>query len=95
VKVKLDDLEATTNILFQHLRDLGVTEFEISDDYYWDVPADALYDPLKDPSTLDLGQLSHDHERLLAIQAGKNEPISYGFVWLSAILRWVGQRIVH
>jgi hypothetical protein len=94
-RIKVSDLEATATVLFEHLRELGMEEIEITDDYYWEVPGDQLYDPLKDPHQLDLGQLSHDLERLGAIRTREQEPIAYGLVWFGAVVGWIGRKVIH
>jgi hypothetical protein len=95
VQIKLSELRDVMERLLSDLKGRGYDSFELPDDYYWDLPKDVLYDPYHDPSGFTLGQLTHDWERLQQIQAGKSEPLAYGLVWLSALLRAIGQRIVH
>ena len=95
IRIELADLTQAFDLLVSHLRSEGVNFVEISDDYYWDVADEELYNPLKGPTDLDLGQLTHDWERLSDILVGKSPPVGYGLVWLAAILRAIGTKHVR
>ncbi len=95
MNIKLSELQAVADRLFAHLRETGREEFDVTDDYYWDISKDELYEPRKDPGDLTMGQLSHDWERLQAVLGGEDPPIGHSLVWLSAILRNVGENNVY
>ena len=95
MKVNLEDLQSVSKILFRHLKQNGFEVIEIHEDYYWNIPKSEKYDPNRDPSDLDLGQLSDDWNELQKILSSQKEPIAYHFVWLAAILRVIGENIVH
>jgi len=95
MKVKLTDVKAITDRLFEHLANTGQEEFEITDDYYWEISKDQLYDPSSDPTDLAFGQLSHDWERLQAILKEEDPPVGYACVWLSSILRSLGEKSAY
>lgn len=92
--VKLSDLRTLSNLILTHLEQKGLKSIELTDDYYWDLPKEKLYDPYQDPCDFEMGQLSDDWSDLLKILEGKNEPIGYGLVWLSSILRAIGEQVV-
>lgn len=95
MNVKLTELRAIADRLFTYLEETGREDFDVAEDYYWEISKEELYDPSKDPQDLTIGQLSHDWERLQAIQSGEDPPIGYALVWLSAILRNVGAESVY
>ena len=95
MNVKVSELRAITDCLFTYLENTGRGDFEIDEDYYWEISKEELYDPSKDPKDLTIGQLSHDWERLQAIQSGEDPPIGYALVWLASILRNVGEKSVY
>ena len=95
MNVKLTDLRAISDRLFTYLEETGREEFEVEDDYYWEISKEELYDPSEDPKDLTIGQLSHDWERLQAIQSEEDPPIGYALVWLASILRNVGEKSVY
>lgn len=95
MKLNTDELLEITQLLLKYLNDTERTEFEIDDDFYWWIDEDELYNPLEDPGELSLGQLSDDWARLKSIQSGDDPPIGFALVWLSAILRRVGEKTVH
>ena len=95
MNVKLAELQAIVDRLFAHLEETGRKDFEVPEDYYWSIEKDEIYDPLKDPKNLTMGQLSDDWDELKAILEGDNPPIGYALVWLSAILRVIGEKAVY
>lgn len=88
--VRSDELHNALDILLQHFEKEGQNCFQIDGDFYWNVPADELYDRYDQPVHLDVGQLSEDWARIEQIVRGEHEPVANGFVWLAAILRAVG-----
>lgn len=96
MKVTLTDLRAATNILFDYLESTDRNEFEIAEDYYWNVVDEQSYDQYNDPNQFDLGQLSFDWCNLQEMIGDQEQhpPIGYGLVWLSSILRVIGKRNV-
>ena len=95
MRIQVQELRVVTERLLKHLEDTGRQEFSVSEDYYWHVGQDELYDPTCDPKNLTLGQLSDDWKELAAIASGDAPPIGYALVWLAAILRVVGEKSGH
>jgi hypothetical protein len=94
MKVRVSELRQAANVLFDHLERTGHAEIEVDSDYYWSIPKEKLYSVYENPSDFTVGQLSEDWENVRAIGAGRKDPIAYGLVWLSTILRFVGSNIV-
>jgi hypothetical protein len=92
MRVSTKELREATMLLLKHLDDTGQSEFEIEEDYYWSVPQDEAYVPYKSPGNLTLGQLSHDWEEVRHLVEGRREPLGYVMVWLSALMRRVGEK---
>ena len=92
--VQLSDLRKVTSMLFDHLESADTNSFEFSEDYYWYISDDQRYDPHIKPSELSLGQLTDDWSELIQILNREKEPLGYAFVWLSAILRRLGEDVV-
>lgn len=95
MKLKVSELRAVAESLFTYLEDTERGEVEIPEDYYWTISQEEVYDPSKDPKDLTIGQLSDDWRELSAILNGKSPPIGYALVWLSAILRNIGENSAH
>lgn len=87
----LADIRNTTLFLFDFLERNGITQVEIKDDYYWHIPRDIRYDPLTEIESCTLGQLTDDITELSNIVTGKREATTYAFVWLSNVLRYIGE----
>lgn len=94
MKVGVEELRAAANVLFDHLEEMGNTEIEIDDDYYWCIPDDKMYSVYEQPVEFTMGQLSDDLEAIRALGSGTREPIAYALVWLSSVLRYVGAKVV-
>lgn len=95
MNVKVAELRAMADRLFTHLEETGRGEFDVPEDYYWSIEKDEVYDPLKDPKNITMGQLSDDWNELNEILRGESPPIGYALVWLSSILRIVGEKSVY
>ena len=95
MNVKVSELRAVSDLLFTYLEESGRMEFDVREDYYWEISKEEVYDPYKEPKDLTMGQLSDDWSRLEAILKGESPPIGYALVWLSAILRIVGEKSVY
>lgn len=94
MEVKLSLLKAVTEKILTRLEESGCSSVTISEDFYWAIPKEGRYDPYSQPKELTLGQLTDDLSELERIATGESEPISYGLVWLSSILRVIGEKIV-
>jgi hypothetical protein len=94
MKVSISELREHFEKLAQHAQDCGVDEVEIDEDFYWSIPPERRYLPYEEPGEPTMGQLSDDLTELRAIASGEKEPVNYGFVWLSAILRRIGEKLV-
>lgn len=95
MNVKVAELRAIADRLFAYLEETERDEFEVSEDYYWTISKEEVYDPSKDPGDLTIGQLSDDWNELNAILKEESPPIAYALVWLSAILRNIGEKSVY
>ena len=92
MKISGSDLRRITDLLLEHLSELDQEEFEIDNDFYWEVPSPARYEIYDEPTELHAGQLTDDWAELQAILMGSKEPIGYALVWLASILRVVGEQ---
>jgi len=94
MRLELAKLRAATELLFAHLEERGYDSVEIAHDYYWDVEGPERYDPYIRPNELTLGQLSDDWSEVEKILRKDSEPVGYALVWLSALLRAVGEEVL-
>ena|ERR1044072_3730514 len=96
MQISISDLRAISEIIFSHVEAMGINSVNIPADYYWEIPKDQRYDPYKepDPKQFEIGQLSDDWSELQKIAEGKSEPITYALVWMSSLLKAVGEEVV-
>jgi len=92
--VSITELRQIANRLFDHLETRDTSEIALKDDYYWSIPRAERNDPSKEPVEFTLGQLSDDLTELRKISGHSAEPIAYALVWLSSVLREVGETVV-
>lgn len=94
MEIEISKLRDVTDRLLSHVEQLGHQSVEIPYDYYWDIQAPARYDFTKKPGEPTVGQLYDDWAELEKILRNDNEPIAYGLVWLSALLRVIGEEVL-
>jgi hypothetical protein len=91
MKITTEDLRRVFNRLIDHLEGTGQNLTELPWDFYWEIAKEDLYEPYSEPKQLSIGQLSDDWDELLKIANGRMPPVGYALVWLSSILRAVGE----
>lgn len=93
------DLKVLQRAIDITLKDLelsyGTSVVEVSDELYWEIPAQARYNVQEDPCAkgekgLCIGQLSEDYEFLELTVAG-DEPIPRALKWAANILLRLGE----
>lgn len=92
MRVSTDELRQAMEVLLRHLEETGQKEFQIDEDFYWSVPKEALYDQYEPPGELSIGQLTSDWDEVKEILERRKEPIGYALVWLSSVLRAIGEK---
>jgi hypothetical protein len=92
--VRISDLRAVAERLLEHLQETDREVISIDHDYYWVIPKEQRYEPDEEPKEFTLGQLSDDFRELMRIKNGEVEPIGYALVWLSSLLRVVGEKTI-
>jgi hypothetical protein len=95
MKVSVEELRVAFNRLVEHLEATGQETFEIDDDFYWDVPCEVRYDSYEVIEGATLGQLSDDWNGVQSMLDGRRPPLGHGLVWLSSVLRRVGEKAVE
>jgi hypothetical protein len=94
LKVNLTDLRVIADRLLMYLEETGRTDIEVSEDYYWHIAMEDAYDVSRDPTNITIGQLSDDWRELERIMNNEAPPIGYALVWLSAIMRIIGEKTI-
>lgn len=95
MNIDVSELRIIIGKLFSHLENNGFDSVEITEDYYWNIPEEQKYNVLKNPSELDVGQLTDDWEFLRKIGEDDDHTIAYAFVWLGKILQAIGEKVVR
>ncbi len=95
MQVSISELRKITDRLLTVLEKKESDSIEITVDYYWDIPKGNRHDPYEQPTgEFTIGQISDDWKELVKILESKDEPIMYSFVWLSSIIKAIGEELV-
>jgi hypothetical protein len=86
MKIKIDEIQKITFLLFSKLKENKGDEIEIANDYYWDISNDELYNPYEEPKNITLGQLSDDIKEIQRL-ANPDDAIIYDLKRLAVILK--------
>ena len=92
MKITTAEIRRAVDLLLSEFDANGASEWEIDQDFYWDVPSDVRYDLYEPPEQLGMGQLTDDIGRVRAIAAGTDDPVPPGLVWVANILRLAGEK---
>lgn len=92
--VNVAELQTALNAVLSHIVESGHETVQLDGDYYWFVPEASRHNPYQEPSSLTLGQLTDDWAEIKKILDGSADPLAYSLVWLSSILREVGEKII-
>lgn len=92
-EISLVALRALTNSLLDHVEEVHGAHIALKHDYFWWTPAPEVYDVNVEPTSFTIGQLSECSENLQQLRADGHS-VSYALVWLSSILRSIGEQVV-
>lgn len=92
--IYIDEIKIDFLKIMRHLREDGIREYNLKNSNYWYIPKEQLYELTTDPNLEDLkiGSFSKDIEKMNRI-ANDKEVVSGDFMWLSAIMRALGEEI--
>jgi len=91
MKVNIDQLTEVTQLLLSRLRERAGNDIELSNDYYWDISSEQLYNPYAEPKDLTLGQLSFDIEKVQNLDP--EHIISYDLKVVSEIFKALSNEV--
>jgi hypothetical protein len=95
-EVDLKSLKKAVNAILDHLiDDLKMQSVAIDDtsSSYWHCPASELYDLSKKPVGLDIGNLGDDADFVKLVERGQSGDVSYNFVHVAPLLRYIGETV--
>jgi hypothetical protein len=90
--ISIDVLRKTINGIFDFIeKDLGLTEVELKQNYYWSIADDVLHEMESPPKELDVGSLKDDWDFLLSASKSKDQQIPIMFIHIAPLLRALSQ----
>ena len=86
MKINVDEIQKITSLLLSRLKESRGNEIEITNDYYWDISDEELYNPYEEPKNITLGQLSDDIEEIQRL-INSDDAIMYDLKRLAGIFK--------
>jgi len=87
MKIRIDDLSKVINVLLSNLSDSLGNEIDISNDFYWDISEEQLYNPYEKPNDLSLGQISDDLNEVNRLCVNDRDVVPYDIKRVAEILK--------
>jgi hypothetical protein len=75
------------------LAELEGNTLHLRHDYFWSIPADELYDVYSRPTNITIGQVSESWQHIQDLLDGKTDFLNYHLIWLSDVVRAIGQDV--
>ncbi|MER7850080.1 hypothetical protein ABTZ03_39800 [Kitasatospora sp. NPDC096077] len=93
LSVSLDELRRSFDVLLRHEEARAGDAVVLDKDYFWAVPSSDLYDVLRRPDDLTIGQLSESWQQLRDLLTGQDRAVGHHLVWLADVLRAMGRTV--
>lgn len=94
VVIKVEELQSIINSILAHIRDdLGISEVELTEDCYWEIPEKALYSVDQDQRELVVGSLFDDLEFLTPLLTDRDQAVSLMLLHVAPLLRYIGTKV--
>jgi hypothetical protein len=94
-EINLEELNTATNILFDHLRESGITKIELKREYYWEIAVEQLYNIEANPTDVSIGNLFYDRDDMRNIVTGRSQPLVTLFQKLAPLLIYVAHEVAE
>ncbi len=91
--VTVDELRRASEAMLDWLEQWAGESVEIDVDLFWWIDAKEVYNPYRNPKDLSIGSIDDSIDLLRRI-VDADEPIANGLVWLSQLLRAVGDTMM-
>lgn len=91
-KISVRELAEIVRLIAQKSKDSGVTDFELSDDFFWEVDFEESLNLEAKPQNIGLGQYQDDFLELRELLDGVRPPGSFDFVRVGNLLRYLGSK---
>ncbi|OKI16668.1 hypothetical protein [Streptomyces sp. CB03911] len=91
-QIPLDQLRHAFELALRHVEASAGGTVALEHDYFWSVPGDELHDVPDEPGALTIGQLSQSWQHLQDLLADPDRAVGHHLVWLSDLLRAIGQQ---
>lgn len=92
--IELQVFEVAFLKIISHLRESGIEQIELGEDFYWALDSEEMYDPYRVREPKELGQMTDDWNEIKRIATGESDAIGYALVWLSSLCKYIGNKYV-
>lgn len=87
------ELRLVAELLLGHLEETAGDSIKLDKDYFWTIEPGSRYNVHAEPQAFTIGQLSESWSNLGGLDEGN--VTSYALVWLSDVLRAIGEEVVR
>jgi hypothetical protein len=92
--ISIDVLRKTINGILDFIeRDLGITDVDLKQNYYWSVTNDTLYSMDHPPKELAVGSLMDDWDFVLSASKGADQQLPIMFIHIAPLLQALSQGV--
>jgi hypothetical protein len=93
--VSLTELRQAFELVVAHVVETVGDEANLTEDYFWSIPVDQIYNVEEEPTELTVGQLSESWGNVQALLENPENVTSYTLVWIADLIRSMGLSIVR
>jgi hypothetical protein len=93
--VSLTELRRAFELVVAHVVETVGDEANLTEDYFWSIPVDQIYNVEEEPTELTIGQLSESWGNVREILENPENVTSYTLVWIADVIRSMGLGIVR
>ncbi len=91
--IDLEELKNAINVLFNHLREGGITKVQLKKEYYWEIAVEQLYNMEAKPAEIDIGSLFYDRDDVHNLATGKRLPVVPLLLKIAPLLNYIAHDV--
>lgn len=93
-QIPAERIKNVLELLLRHVTERSGEVIAVQVEEFWSVPSDEVYDIYNTPQQLVIGTISESWHRLEEMLNDDSKVLGYGLVWLSQVLRAIGDDFV-
>jgi hypothetical protein len=95
LRIDIGQLRRAALTALDHLESSAGKSVVLEKDFFWSIPAEAMYDLDREPTELTVGQLSESWQHIADLDRDPSQGLAFHLVWLAQVLQAIGQDVVR